>query len=528
MGLFRGLLAGLMVLQVGGCIPATAAALKSGSLEAFTLGGMDRIGPRDGPRGGDSVELYAAKGEYEPFQIVVRGAQDLTGVRVSVSELKGPGGAVIGREHIRLFREHFVRVGFGEASPLQKGPNRSGGPGLYADALMPLEPGQGLAVGAGSNQPVWVDVWVPRSAPAGRYRGSFSLTHGQDSLEGEINLWVYNFELPLQPSLRSLFQYWTEKSPQALELLLEHKLMPERIPPEQQKRLAEQFGLSMSGLSQFSGANYQTCQMDPAPSVERFAELKRRQQPGLVVYNYTADEIDECPNLIEPLKAWSRNLRAAGVKNLLVMTPNTRLFDDGTGNPAADIWVVCPGMYERGAGNIAEAQRRGLEVWSYNALVNCYSSRDYGEGIYPAWQIDLVPLNFRIQAGFINQSLGLKGLLYWRIDYWSADPWNNVNPYCRDNWQSCKGYGFPGDGMLVYPGGPVGLAGVAPSMRLKWLREGVEDYEYVEILKKLGRGEAALQIASSVGRDWSNWTKDAGELEAAKRKLGELIEATKR
>ena len=47
-------------------------------------------------------------------------------------------------------------------------------------------------------------------------------------------------------------------------------------------------------------------------------------------------------------------------------------------------------------------------------------------------------------------------------------------------------------------------------MRLKWVRDGVEDYEYIEILKNLGKADLALQIARSVGPDWTHWTRDAG------------------
>jgi len=33
----------------------------------------------------------------------------------------------------------------------------------------------------------------------------------------------------------------------------------------------------------------------------------------------------------------------------------------------------------------------------------------------------------------------------------------------------------------------------------------------------------AMQIARSVGPDWTNWTRDAGALETARQKLGEAI-----
>jgi hypothetical protein len=95
---------------------------------------------------------------------------------------------------------------------------------------------------------------------------------------------------------------------------------------------------------------------------------------------------------------------------------------------------------------------------------------------------------------------------------------NNAGTYSSAN--------YPGEGMLVYPGQQVGLKGVVASMRVKWLRDGVEDYDYVQILKKLGKTSEAIQIARSVGPDWTNWTRDANAVESARRKLGEMIDRT--
>jgi hypothetical protein len=61
-------------------------------------------------------------------------------------------------------------------------------------------------------------------------------------------------------------------------------------------------------------------------------------------------------------------------------------------------------------------------------------------------------------------------------------------------------------------------------MRLKWLRDGVEDYDYLQILKELGKGDLAMQIAQSVGPDWTNWTRDPNAIEAARQKMGEAID----
>jgi hypothetical protein len=257
--------------------------------------------------------------------------------------------------------------------------------------------------------------------------------------------------------------------------------------------------------------------MSPAPSVSEFKSLAAAQQPGLMLYDYSADEIGHCTGLYPTIKQWANNMHQAGIKNLISMSPTPALYSDGsgTGRSAVDIWVLLPLMYNRSKTQVGEVLKKGDSVWSYNTLVqDAYS---------PKWLIDFDPVNFRIQPGFISQSLNLSGLLYWRIDKWPSDPWNNVN-----NAGSYSSANYPGEGMLVYPGEPVGVKGVVASMRLKWLRDGVQDYDYVQILKDLGKGDLAMQIAHSVGSDWTNWTRDPSAIESARQKLGEAIDQLRR
>ena len=179
-------------------------------------------------------------------------------------------------------------------------------------------------------------------------------------------------------------------------------------------------------------------------------------------------------------------MHQAGIKNLISMSPTPALYNDGsgTGRSAVDIWVLLPVMYNNSKTQVGEVLKKGDSVWSYNTLVqDAYS---------PKWLIDFDPVNFRIQPGFISQSLNLTGLLYWRVDKWPSDAWNNVN-----NAGTYSSANYPGEGMLVYPGQPVGVKGVVASMRLKWLRDGVEDYDYVqdpEGPRKSGTGDADLAL----------------------------------
>jgi hypothetical protein len=270
----------------------------------------------------------------------------------------------------------------------------------------------------------------------------------------------------------------------------------------------DSYGLSTTNVGFWSGAALDNCAMAPAPSVAEFRAAAATQEADLQLYDYSADEIDGCTSLYITLKQWARNMHQAGINHLVTMTPTPELYDDGsgTGRSAVDIWVLLPKMYDNGKARVLHVQQKGDQVWSYNCLIQ----DDYS----PKWQIDFSPLNFRLQPGFINQSLGLTGLLYWKADLWTADPWNDVGGYSAS---------YPGEGMLVYPGQQVGLAGVAPSMRLKWLRDGVEDYEYIELLKARGTGEWALEMARTVGPDWKDWTRSPEMVEETRRQLGEAF-----
>ncbi|MEA5571817.1 DUF4091 domain-containing protein [Calothrix sp. UHCC 0171] len=494
---------------------------------------MERIGISDRPGNSSRIKLYAARGEYEPFQIGIQAhGSSLNNVNIAVSDLKSANNKIIANNNITLYKEHYVYVT--NPSPDRQGSNKSLGKGWYADGLIPF--GDNLtgkylttdnfaavpfSLEAGKNQPIWVDVYVPRDTVPGEYRGTFTVTSDRGTNRGEINLQVWDFELPLKPSLSSAFLFWGEQTQQASQEILKHKLNPQfnsRPLPELERELIDRWGLKSVNLGFWSGAELGNCRMSPPPSVAEIKAEAARHQPDLFKYVYSADEIGNCKNLYEPMKQWGRAIHQAGYANLVVMPPVPELYDDalGKGRSAVDVWVVLPIDYEKSAQRIQQVLRKGDQVWSYNALVQ--------DGYSPKWQIDFAPINFRIQPGFISQSLGLTGLLYWRMDLWTSNPWHDVRTFF-DKFDNNRPY--PGDGMLVYPGEQVGVKGIVPSMRLKWLREGVEDYEYVEIMKRLGQEKSALLLSKSVGRDWRNWTQKPQVILSVRNRLAKGIERIK-
>ena len=526
------LLAGIVALLLGYTVFQTFAVrqpLPGSAPIIWVASGMERIGLYDQPGSSKRSELSAARAEYEPFQVVIQAPlAGLSNVTMTVSDLVSANGTRILSANLTLYREQYIYVSHG--SPNRGGSNQPLGAGWYPDPLIPfgtlgnptvpVDPALRavpFALAAGKNQPIWVDVFVPPQTPADIYTGTFQVVSDQGQAQGEIQLTVWNFALPASPSLRSGFEF-TDDSTLNLNImteLLKHKLMPKRTPPQHSLQLQQTYGLNSSAIGFWSGADNRTCSLRPLPTVDQFKQVASQYASGLFLYNHTADEVDGCPNfasLIGELKTWGRNLHAVGVANMLTIKPIPELADDGTGHSVVDIWTMLPKMYEDSGAQIDQARQRNEQIWSYNALVQ----DDYS----PKWQIDFAPINYRIQPGFLSQSLNLSGIYYWNVNEWTSDPWKNVQTYV-DGKES-----YPGEGMLVYPGQPAGVVGVVPSIRLKWLREGVEDYEYVAILKGRERADLALEIARSVAPDWHNWTRDPLALDAARSRLAEAIIAT--
>jgi len=120
---------------------------------------------------------------------------------------------------------------------------------------------------------------------------------------------------------------------------------------------------------------------------------------------------------------------------------------------------------------------------------------------------------------WLNRQYNIKGLLYWTTTGWYTDkgPWLEpfLGPYP-------KRY-FNGGGLLFYPGKDAGFDGPVTSIRLKNLREGLEDYEYFAILEKKGQTEFVKKIVDSICPEWWEFTTNPEALLKAREQLAKKI-----
>ena len=408
----------------------------------------------------------------------------------------------------------------------------------------------------------WADIYVPAEARAGEYKGTYLVrAEGDRAVEIGVTLTVWDFVLPrvstLQTALgspagrmrgyyRDRAKEGKEKEPsdweaveaQCAEMLTQHRINATpwhglepaaqadgsfRIADEQIRELrdfVDRYHVNAIDIRSPEGIV-----RDPETERDKlYAWLKawdiaaaKLGRPGVTFYIYLKDE----PNDEEAYKfvqKWGRAIR--GAKSVVkVMVVEQTWTEKGMGGAdsawgelhgAVDIW--CPLFCLFKAESAAKRQALGETIWTYTALCQ-------GPEASPWWHIDYPLLNYRVPA-WISWRYGIRGLLYWGgMSYWqqTTDPWTDAWTYGRPDGV------YNGEGTIVYPGRDVGYDGIVPSLRLKALRDSIEDYEYMAILERKGLADEARKIIEPLAESWFKWEADPGEYEKARAKLAEMI-----
>jgi hypothetical protein len=494
---------------------------------AWTVDSLTRVGKTETAGSGTTVALTMARNETASFQVVVNGGvSGVPNVGLTVSDLTGPGGTISAASNVVRYREYYVNVSSGSVD--WGGTVHPQGTGFYADGLIPfVDPATGTAlngtlkadgfnVPAGENQPYWIDIRIPTGTTIGTYTGTWTATSGAAATNGTITITVINATIPVAPHLRSSFLHWSGRDTVALELL-RNRISPTDVAAANVSTWNSTYGLNAVNLGGFwSGADRETCTMSAAPSVGSISTAAAAKNvSGVLLYNYSADEIGSCTGLVPTVKAWARNLHDATptVKQLITMPPLSTLYTDDDGGHGVDIWVLLPQDYQNNPLEANAAVAAGMTTWSYNAL----NQDDYS----PKWLIDFRCADHRVHAGFLNEATDMTGLLYWKVDGWSASSNRWVDSLY--SWTGSPN-AWPGEGLLVYPGEEVGITGgAAPSIRLKWLRDGVTDYDYIQLAKTAGHGTAVADIVGDVCTDWTDWSQSNTVIKTARAELAALF-----
>lgn len=545
-----------------------------------------RVVPREGS---SAARLSAAKNDFEAVQVVVRPREPLKGLTAAASDLKGPEGAKITAGHVQVLRVayHFVH------HPTDS----SGVRGRWPDALPPLT--RPLDVPAGENQPLWVLVHVPHDARAGDYSGRLTLHAENWSARVPIELHVWNFALPARNHIETAFgfsagdvfryhQLKTEADKRKVldryfQSFAEHRISPydwtpldpirvrflsEADPPRAEldftafdramSRAVEKYRFTNFRLP-IQGMGGGTFHSRHEPRIGSFAEhtaeyramfssyvgqledhLRDRGWLGMA-YVYWFDEPAPrdyafVTNGMSRLKRY-----APGLQRMLTEEPGKELAG------SVEIWCPVSFHYDHEAAD----QRRphGERFWWYV----CTGPK----APYCTLFIDHPATELRVWL-WQTWKRKIAGILVWRANYWTSSaafPDRPQNPYA-DPMGYVSGYSTPrgvkrfwgnGDGRFIYPpesaavpgvsgDGPI-LEGPVSSIRWEMLREGIEDWEFLYLLRELlerdggrvsaqekSRFEELLKVPDTISSDMTTFTTDPAPIYARREAIARAIE----
>ncbi|MHC4205874.1 MAG: glycoside hydrolase domain-containing protein, partial [Planctomycetota bacterium] len=147
----------------------------------------------------EAVTIRAARNEAEAAQLVVRPAVQLISFTIRAGDLSGPGGTAISSENVEVLKVRYVNV--------ERPTDKSSVAGHWPDPLPPLK--GPISLEQNKNQPFWIRIKVPQSAPAGIYTGIIELNAQDYDAKIILRVEVYDFVLPDRMTCTSAFGFST-------------------------------------------------------------------------------------------------------------------------------------------------------------------------------------------------------------------------------------------------------------------------------------------------------------------------------
>ena len=499
--------------------------------------------PKAGP-----ARVTAARSEQEPFQAAVRSGRAIRGVRVEVQPLLGPGGAKIDDAEISVVG--YVPIDYPtnyyqSESPAwyRKFPTQpaacDGWPGRWPDPLLPRST---FDLAANTTQPIWITVSVPKDAPAGDYVGKVRLVaEGAAVAEMPLAVRVWNFSLPDQRHVGAIYDVgltdggkaWGKPADEVrwdiVRFMAKRRLCPDRVPVTPSLRYEN--GRVIADFAEFDRAaevyfnqlklpfSYTPWEFylfgwgfPPGP---HFGE---HPYPGTPPYE-GADRSKLRPEFKRAyqacLKAFWDHVGEKGWREKFVLYISDEPFD-AQPQIRAQMKALCAMILEVDP-KIPIYSSTWKHVPEWDGSITLWGFGHYGI-VPPEVMAKRLAAGDRIWYTTDGQmctdtplcaverllphycfKYGAAAYEFWSVAWTTYDPFRfGWHAYIYQSDQPGKSYyvRYPnGDGYLLYPGPLVGHPGPVSSVRLEQAREGVEDYEYLYLLKAL------IAKAKAAGKD---------------------------
>jgi hypothetical protein len=519
------------------------------------------------------ITVAGAGNEHVPFQVVIttpvpEGYEPEApgGFFIESSELTSGDGRIIARDQIDFYLEHYVHL-YAKSSPI-------GDTGYWPDALAPIrEPfSMEAEYSVVRNRPIWVDLQIPSETPAGTYTGTITVTHHGETLETlDLQVKVYDFSLPDQTHLITYINtsrgrlanfYNLSSSSEEIQQLTQiyyEELYANRMEPWFNDPLEPEVSVRGENVEvEFDEERYDYYinelnsnrvllealphDLEEAIEAEEFsAPFNQRVRSYLSQVEAFFEEhgwedrlvinspIDE-PNTAEEYertRQWGQLVHEAtdGVPFLATETPVADDPDWGTLRNDVDNFSVHGNSL-----NSPEVKAAIVEEQAGGGEITWYISCDQGYP-QPNYFID-APAMDPVMVPWITARYGMDGILYWATTHWAdtPNPWRDAGSF-NSGYFCSGGYVLNGEGYLFYPGdsteeftGQPDVEGPVTSIRFELLREGIEDYEYLWMLRSHGAEEFAREQVRNMVVDVSAFSRNAEELYRTREAMAERLE----
>ena len=541
-------------------LPLFVALLAAGSASAaqvWVAPAAQKIRPSAQPPAGATAaaKIAAAKNEFEAFQVVVTGQAD--SVSMSLDALRDSAGHTISGRDVVLYREALLNV------TAQSGGD--GATGMWPDALVPdVDPIAGekrnafpFSVPANESRAVLVDVHAPQATPAGKYTGTLHVTGGVTQ-DVPVELTVWDFEVPSTSTLRTAFgMAWNgpcighgDGSCGGGDV--DHRLRARYVQAALDNHVSihqpyftstvdssgnENWGIFDQYVSPFldgtadtrlKGAKLTSVSVNGATTaavVKAWSNhFKSKGWTSTTLFDYVCDEPpltcqwSDIPGRVSQVRA--------GDSSMPTLVTTTTWDAQSHGVSGIDLFVPVVNYVEGKPGSAQAGNQRakfGANTWWYQSCMS-FGCSGVGGGLdgsgetgWPTYAVDSDATRNRAME-WMSFTYDMTGELYYEVtmSYFNGDPW-----------VSQSAFGGTGDGTLFYPGTPAKIGGQTEipveSLRLKGIRDGMEDYELMNLAKTLGVGAQAKAIAAGVFPKTYQATASAAALDSARAELAALI-----
>ena len=434
-------------------------------------------------------ELWAAAGETVSFQVALLprpGAPEAT-FRVMVEARTEEGQPL----PTAIFREVFVRTA------------RPAYPRFESERWPdPLVPEDSVTVSGLDAGVFWIDVVIPPEVTARTATCQVRASDGASEAACRLRLNLVP-GLFLRPKAFPLVAwFWAERGAWKLDdsqfmamctLLLEHHLLPLNalvgvFDPQDPRRFdARHAALAQQGQTLF--------ELD-SPTRPEFE--------ALYAHVKAQGWLDQCliySNVDEPSAEDFQAQNVPFLQEVHRKYPGLRVYLASDGHPqmaqGCDIWMT--DLSASGYEATVQRLQKAPELWHYYCHLPIHWQMRAPLVHAPNMQIDNEALEHRL-ALWMSAHLGARGVFIWAGNAWdlAADFWEN--PVLASTPATFPYAGIHnGNGYLVYPPRVPGGA-VLPSLRLKILRDGLEDLALFRAVE-----ERLPQLDEAAQAEWKQW-----------------------